>query len=507
MEEIEKPKDEQPELEAIGQLTDDPQELKSKAVSSFGWATIQQIFGRVMSFSVNLALARLLIPEDFGTVATLGIFMAIATALADVGFGSSLSRSPKVDDADLSTIFYYNVGMSLVLYLLFYLVSPFIADYFHNPVLSPVLRVLMLCLIINSLGGIHGILIFRQMFFRQELYMQTISWIISAIVGIGMAYMGYKYWALVGMTLTQAMARNLLLWVFVSWRPKLLFRMDRLKHHFAFGSRMVLVTILNALYNNLSTILIGRYFDMRVQGLYGNANALQQVPVSALSDPINKVTYPILVRVQSDPEKLRASYQRVMRLLFQVSTPIMVSLVVLAYPLYHFCYGDKWIDAAPYFQILCICGILFPINSYNINLLQVTGRADLHLRLDVVRKVIGVAGLVLGLFFGVYGLLWSMAIVQVIYLFVNSYYSGRLINYSLRQQLGELFPFALMSLVAGGVVWTADVYLFGGMADFPRLALGGTLMGLTYLALGWFFMRRDVEYLWGLIHHFVLRRG
>lgn len=507
MSEIEGSQQQEPELEAIGQLTDDPHELKAKTVSSFGWATIQQIFGRVMTFGVNLALARLLIPEDFGIIATLGIFMAIAAQLSDAGFGSSLARSPKVDDADLSTVFYYNVGMSIVLYFIFFLIAPFIADYFRNPILIPVLRMMMVCLVINSLGAMHSLLAYRQMLFRQELYVQIISSIISALVGIGMAYLGYKYWALVGMTLVQAVVRNFMLWMIVQWRPKLLFVKDRLKRHFAYGSRVVTVGILNALYNNLTTILIGRYFDMRTQGLYGNANALQQVPVSALADPIMKVTTPVFVRIQHDLERLRSGYQRVMRLLFQLSTPIMVTLVVLAHPFYHFFYGDKWMEAAPYFQILCVCGILFPINTYNVNLLQVTGRGDLHLRLDVVRKIIGVLALAVGLFFGIYGLLWSMAITQAIYLFVNSYYSGKLINYTLRQQLSELFPFALMSLASGAILWLVDTYLFAGLGDLLRLALGGITMGLSYLALGWMFAPKDVSYVWGLVNHFILRRG
>lgn len=507
MEDIERSDKPQPELEAVGQLTDDPQELKAKAVSGFGWATIQQIFGRVMSFSVNIILARLLLPEDFGTVATLGVFTAIATSLVDAGFGSSLSRSERVDDTDLSTIFYYNVGMSVVMYALLFLAAPLIADYFHNPVLIPVLRVLMISLLVNALGGIHGILLFRQMFFRQDLYIQLGSWVVSAGVGIVMAYLGYKYWAIVGMTMTQAVIRNAMLWFFISWRPKLLFSKERLRHHFGYGSRIVLVGLLNTIYNNLTTIIIGRNFSMTIQGFYGNANGLQQVPVSTLSDPINKVTYPILVRVQNDPERLRAIYQRSMRLLFQISTPMMVALIVMAYPLYDLFFGEKWLEAVPYFQILCISGILFPINSYNINLLQVTGRANLHLRLDIVRKIVGVAGLFVGLAFGIYGLIWSMAIVQVVYLFVNSHYSGRLIDFSLWTQLRELLPFALMSAVAGGVLWLADGYLLSGLPNFLHLACGSILMALVYLALACLFARKDVHYLWGLIQHYVLRRG
>ena len=495
-----------PEPEAIGQLTDDVSELKAKSVSGFGWSTIQQIVGRVTSFVVNLALARLLVPEDFGTLAVLGIFLAISTQLADIGFGSSLVRSERVDDADLSTVFYYNLGMSCLLYLLLFFAAPWIADYFRNPVLVSVLRVLSLSMVINSLCSIQAILVWRQMQFRKDMLIQLASGALGGLTGIVMAYFDYGYWALVGMGLANSIVRLIGYWCSSPWRPKLIFSMERLKLHFGYGSRMVGAGLITTLYNNLMTIIIGRSFSMSTLGLYGNANALYIVPVSVIADPINKVTFPVFVRFQNDKERLRAGYRRVMRLLFQLSCPLMTGLVVLANPVYHFLYGDKWMGAAPYFQILCICGILYPINSYNINILEVKGRSDLHLRLEIIRRVIGVAAAFIGLQFGIYGLLWSTAITQVIFLFINSHYSGRFIDYPLGQQLGELFPFALMSAVSGGVLWALDIYALSSLADFWRLSIGSAVLELTYLLLVYLFAREDFLYVWGLVRHYVLRR-
>ena len=485
-----------PEPETIGQLTDDVAELKAKSVSGFGWSTIQQIVGRVTTFVVNLALARLLVPEDFGTLAVLGIFLAISAQLADIGFGSSLTRSERVDDADLSTIFYYNIGMSSLLYLIL----------FRNPILVSVLRVISLSVVINSLCSIQAILVWRQMEFRKDMLIQLATGVLGGLTGIVMAYFGFGYWALVGMGLANAIVRLIGYWCSSPWRPKLIFSMEKLKLHFGYGSRMVGAGMITTLYNNLMTILIGRYFSLSTLGLYGNANALYIVPVSVIADPINKVTFPVFVRFQNDKERLRAGYRRVMRLLFQLSCPLMMALVVLANPLYHFLYGDKWMAAAPYFQILCICGILFPINSYNINLLEAKGRSDLHLRLEIIRRIIGVAAAFIGLQFGIYGLLWSTAITQVIFLFINSHYSGRFIDFPLGQQLGELFPFALMSAAAGGVLWALDTYALSSLADFWRLSIGSTVLGLTYLLLVYLFAHEDYLYVWGLVRHYVLRR-
>ena len=495
-----------PETEAVGQLTDDVAELKAKSVSGFGWSTIQQIVGRVTTFVVNLALARLLMPDDFGTLAVLGIFLAITGKLADVGFGSSLARSERIDDADLSTVFYYNMGMSGLLYLVLFFAAPWIADYFRNPVLVSVLRVFALGMVIDSLWSIQSILLWRQMQFRKDMFVQFAAGILSGLTGIGMAYFGYGYWALVGMALASSFVRFVGYWGVSSWRPKLIFSVEKFKLHFGYGSRMVGAGLITTLYNNLLTIIIGRSFSMATLGLYSNANALYIVPVSVIADPIHKVTFPVFVRFQNDKERLRAGYRRVMRLLFQLSCPLMTILVVLAHPVYHFLYGDKWMAAAPYFQILCICGILFPITSYNSNLLEAKGRSDLHLRLEIVRRVIGVTAAVIGLQFGIYGLLWSVAITQVICLFINSYYSGRFIDFPLGQQLAELFPFALMSAVSGGLLWVVDTYALSSLADFWRLSIGSAVLGLTYLLLVYLFAREDYLYVWGLVRHYVLRR-
>ncbi|MBF1266423.1 MAG: lipopolysaccharide biosynthesis protein [Porphyromonadaceae bacterium] len=495
-----------PEPEAIGQLTDDVAELKAKSVSGFGWSTIQQIVGRVTTFVVNLALARLLMPDDFGTLAVLGIFLAISGQLADIGFGSSLVRSERVEDADLSTVFYYNMGMSSLLYLILFVAAPWIADYFRNPVLVSVLRVLSLSMVINSLCSIQAILVWRQMQFRKDMLIQLASGVLGGLTGIVMAYFSYGYWALVGMGLANSIVRLVGYWCSSPWRPQLIFSVERLKLHFGYGSRMVGAGLITTLYNNLMTIIIGRSFSMSILGLYGNANSLYIVPVSIIADPINKVTFPVFVRFQNEKERLRAGYRRVMRLLFQLSCPLMTGLVVLANPVYHFLYGDKWMAAAPYFQILCICGILYPINSYNINILEVKGRSDLHLRLEIIRRIIGVAAAFIGLQFGIYGLLWSTAITQVIFLFINSYYSGRFIDYPLGQQLAELFPFVLMSAVSGGVLWSLDIYALSSLADFWRLSIGSAVLGLTYLLLVYLFAREDFLYVWGLVRHYVLRR-
>lgn len=496
--------------ETLGNLTSDIQELKKKSVSGFGWATAQQAAGRITTFVVQLVLAHLLTPDDFGTVAALGIFITISSSLAEAGFGGSLTRQETLDERDLSTVFYYNIGASVLFYLILFSIAPWVAGYFQRPILCPMLRIYGIPNIIYSLGTVQKVLLWRRMEFKKQMYVQLLYGVASATAGVIMAYLGFGPWALVGMSFAQAITNTVLLWYYSPWRPKRLFDKERFKVHFDFGWRVASTNILKSVYDNLATIFIGRYFSMRTLGLYGQANSFYVVPIGILADPINKVSYPVFVRVQNDLERLRAGYRKVMRLLVQLSAPIIVMLMVLASPLYHRLFGEKWMEAVSFFQILCLAGVLYPLNDYNINILLTKGRSDLYLRLDITRRVIGVVAMVIALVFrdywGIYGLLWSQVICQVVFLFINSYYSGRFINYTIWQQLAELLPFFLMSGVSGLGVWGVDTYLTSGLPDFLRLVIGGCVMAGSYLALMFLFARQDLFYVWELLQEHLLKR-
>ena len=496
--------------ETLGNLTSDIQELKKKSVSGFGWATAQQAVGRITTFVVQLVLAHLLTPDDFGVVAALGIFLAISYTLAEAGFSSSLTRQETLTEEDLSTVFYYNLGASIVFYLILFLIAPWVADYFRKPILCPILRVYGIPNIIYAFSAVQKVLLWRRMEFKKQMLVQLFYGVTSAATGVVMALLGFGPWALVGMSFASSITNAILLWNYSTWRPKWIFDKERFKVHFDFGWRIALTNMTKAVYDNFATIFIGRYFSMRTLGLYGQANNFYVVPVSILADPINKVSYPVFVRVQNDLELLKAGYRKVMRLLVQLSAPIIVVLMVLAHPLYHFLFGEKWMEAAVFFQILCLAGILYPLNDYNVNILLTKGRSDLFLRLDITRRVIGVAATVIALVFrdywGIYGLLWSQVICQVIFLFINSYYSGRFIQYTIWRQLIELLPFFLMSGVSGLAVWSVDTYLTSGLSDFLRLAIGGIVMGAAYLVLLYTFARRDLFYVWALLQEHLLKR-
>ena len=315
--------------ETLGNLTSDIQELKKKSVSGFGWATAQQTVGRITTFVVQLVLAHLLTPDDFGVVAALGIFLAISLTLAEAGFSSSLTRQETLTERDLSTVFYYNLGTSIVFYLILFLIAPWVADYFRKPILCPMLRVYGIPNIIYAFSAVQKVLLWRRMEFKKQMFVQLFYGIASAATGVVMALLGFGPWSLVGMAFALSITNAVLLWNFSKWRPKWIFDKERFKMHFSFGWRIALTNVTKAVYDNFATIFIGRYFSMRTLGLYGQANSFYVVPVSILADPINKVSYPVFVRVQNDLELLKAGYRKVMRLLVQLSAPIIVVLMVL----------------------------------------------------------------------------------------------------------------------------------------------------------------------------------
>lgn len=493
--------------EELKEVLYDTEALKRKSVSGFGWAVLQQGLGRIISFTVMLLLARFLTPEDFGALAAVAILTDIARVLSDGGFGASLGRSPKIDERDINSVFYFNLAMSGVCYLIIFIAAPWIADFFHAPNLVPLMRVQSLSLFLGSLGVIQGILIWRDMNFRAQTWSSTSSALIGGIIGCTMAYLGYGPWALVAQELARASTFMIVNWYISSWRPKLIFSVPHFKKHFAFGSRIATTKILGVVYEKLSTILIARFFSQHELGLFNQAKTFELVPVSILSDPITQTTSPVFMRVQDDIERLKAGYRRAQRLLFQLSTPVILALIILSKPLYLFLFGEKWMEAAPLFQVLCVNGLLYPINSYNANIVQLKGRSDLYLNMDITRKVLEFIAMIIGLWAGgIYGLAWALAVAQVFNLFINTHYSGQLLHFPLREQLGELFPLFLLGLVSGALVWLLDTFLMAGWAPFWRLALGGVTMAASYVALLWIFSREDLLYIWDYAYHHILKR-
>jgi O-antigen/teichoic acid export membrane protein len=375
-----------------------------------------------------------------------------------------------------------NLVASLVIYAILFLSASAIADFFSKPELKDIVRVITLRIVISAFSSIQVTRLTKEMNFKQQMAIQTPALAISGLVGIGLAWYGYGVWSLVYMSLIQETLSSVGYWISSNWRPSMRFNAARFKSHFNFGYKLTLSGLIDTIYGNLYNILIGKYFSAAQLGFYTRAKTLRQLPVENISTALNKVTYPMFAEIQQDDEKLKDVYRRVMQQVIFWVAPILIGGAVLADPLIRFLFTEKWLPAVPFFQILCMIGIIYPLHAYNLNILNVKGRSDLFLRLEIIKKILGVAMIIVGLQFGIYGLLYSEVALSLVAFFVNTWYSGKLLGYPAYRQLLDIIPILLIASVMGACVWIMDWWIIE-VPDILRLLIGTFLGALLYLVL------------------------
>jgi len=464
------------------------------------WTLIQQFSTQGISFVVSIVLARLLLPEQFGLIAMLSVFMSIGTVLMESGLGQSLIRTTNPDSEDYSTVFYFNLIGSFIVYAIVYLCAPFIADFYHQPLLESITRWYCLIFITNALSSIHYTRLTKQMLFKKELTITLPSLILSSIVGITMAYSGYGVWSLVASGLTQSVAVALQMWIRSDWRPVLSFNKEKFKYHFDYGYKLTLSGILDTLFTNAYVIIIGKYFAPAQVGFYNRADTLKQLPVSNISNVLNKVTFPLFAEVKDDDVRLKDIYRKIMQMVLFFVAPILLIMAALGEPLFRLLFTEKWLPAVPYFQILCWAGILYPIHAYNLNILKVKGRSDLFLKLEIIKKIMIIAIIATSIHYGIYGLLYGGIITSVLAFFINTYYSGKFINYTSWHQIVDVLPTLILATITGATVYLMDKYLSQQLiSDFIRLVIGTAIGTLIFLLLSKLFKLTAINELINII--------
>lgn len=452
--------------------------LKNKALASTLWTALQQFGSQGIRFIVSIILARLLLPEEFGVIAMLSIFMGLGNALMNSGMTSSLVRAPEVDEEDYTTVFYFNLVVSVLVYLIMVMMAPYIAVFFKTPVLAQVIKVYCIGFVVNAFNMVQLARMTREMDFKTQFVVELPSILIGGIAGVAMAYYGLGVWSLVYSILLQNSLKSLQIWFWSSWRPKLAFSQEKFKLHFNYGYKLLFSGIIDTLYNNVYTIVIAKFFPLKEVGYYQRADSLKQLPVSNIGGILNRVTFPLFASIQEDKSRLKSVYRQIMRLVIYAVTPILCIAAGLGEPLFRFLLTDKWLPAVPYFQILCLSGILYPLHAYNLNILTVKGRTDLFLRLEVIKKAMAIIILVVSFRWGIYGLLYGSVLASVLSFFVNTYYSGSFIGYGLVEQLKSISPIIVLGMLTGIGVYFLDVSFFAPLSLFLRLVLG-TLIGLA----------------------------
>ncbi len=450
--------------------------LKNKAVKGVGWSFVDNIASSGVTFLVGLVLARLLTPEEYGIMAMIAIFVAVSNSIVDSGFANALIRKVHIERVDYNTVFYFNLIVSVVLYLLLFLASPAISLFFKEPVLVDVVRVIGWVLILNALAIIPRTIFVRDVNFKTQTKVSLISSVSSGIIGICMAVYGMGVWSLVGQQLTRQLLNTLFLWVYCKWQPVLEFSVKSFKELFGFGSKLLLSGLLNTIYQNIYYIIIGRFYTSAQLGQYTRAEQFNMIFSSNLTSVVQRVSYPVLSSIQEEPERLREAYRKVIKTTMLITFACMLGLAAVSKSLILILIGEKWLPAVYFLQIICFSGMLYPLHAINLNILQVKGRSDLFLKLEVIKKIIAVLPIVIGIFYGIEYMLWGGVIASFIAYFLNSYYSARLIDYSALDQIKDILPTFLISFVVSFLMWCTSLLDLSVYFLLPIQLILGTLL-------------------------------
>lgn len=464
--------------------------IKQQTFKGIGWSAIERFSVQGISFIVQLILARLLTPNDFGIIGVLAIFLNISQVLIDSGFANALIQKQDCKEEDFSTVFYYNLIVSILIYVLLYITSPYIAGFYSIKEIVPVLRVISLVLIFNALSIVQRTILVKKIDFKSQLKVTLTSSIISGLIGIYLAFSGFGVWSLVVQQLSNSIIQVIIFAVVVKWVPILKFSKSSFSFVFNFGSKLLAASIIGVIYKNLYSIVIGKKFNTYDLGLYTRAESFAMFPSSNLASIITRVTYPIMSRLQNDDSQLINCYKKIIQYSSFIVFPLMCGIVAVSKPFIVVFLTDKWIDAAPLLQILAFSWMFDHLCSINLNLLYVKGRTDLVLKLEVIKKTIAVFVLFGSIPLGLKGMCCGQVLYSIIAVFINTYYTKRLFNYGWLKQLKDYTPFLCVSVLMMVCVNLTINYI---SSNVLQLVMGVTEGFAIYFVISFFLFKDQLR--------------
>ena len=429
---------------------------KDKAISGLKWSYADSAVNQLIQFAVGIVLARLLSPKEYGIIGMMMVLIAISQSIVDSGLTQALIRKQNCQDKDYNTMFYSNIALGLLTFSIVFSGSGAISVFYKMPELRLLAKVMAINLVVNSFGLVETAILVKRIDFKQQTKISLIAGIISGVIGIALAYMGFGYWSLAIKTLIMNFIRVILLHYFSSWKPSIQFSIESFRDLFGFGIKIMAAGMIGTIYDNVYKLLIGKYFSAQDLGLYTRAEQFKNLPSRNLELTTQKVTYPILASLAGDDIKLKAGYKKLIKLSFFVTSTLMLFMMATSREVILITIGEKWIKAVPYLQIMCISGALFSLLSLNLNALKVKNRPDLLLKLEIIKKIVLIPIILVCIKFGVIALLWSMVLNTVLSYLLNSMWSAKLLNYPTKEQLIDILPTTVYS-----VIMVVLVYLVG----------------------------------------------
>lgn len=482
--------------------------LRKKTFSSFLWRFAERCGAQAVSFIVSLVLARLLAPEVYGTIALVMVFTNILQVFVDSGFGNALIQKKDADDTDFSTVFYFNIGICTVLYLIMFAAAPFIASFYKDESLTAVIRVLSLTLVISGVKNVQQAYVSRNLLFKKFFFATLGGTIGAAVLGIILAYRGFGVWALVAQNIFNATVDTAILWVTVRWRPKKLFSIQRLKGLFSYGWKLLVSTLLDTIYGNIRQLIIGYLYSSADLAFYNKGRQIPELIISNVNTSIDSVLLPVLSEEQEDEGRVKGMTRRAIKTSTYIIAPLMMGLAATAPVVIQLLITEKWLPCVPFLRIFCITFMLYPINTANLNAIKAMGRSDIFLKMEIIKKAIGVILLLTTMWFGVMAMAYSLLISSILSLLVNIWPNRKLLGYGCLEQLKDIFPSIILAVLMGAAVSLLDLF---GFTDIVTLCLQVVSGAAIYIGFSAFLKIDSFEYLWryvkiGLVGLFVKKR-
>jgi len=446
---------------------------------------------QVIQFVIQIVLARLLAPEQFGIIAMVMVFIKLAQVFAQSGFNTALIQKKEVDEIDFSSVFYLSLLVACLLYLILFFTAPFIANFYNSEQLILVLRVLSIILPFGAYNSIQNAIISRRMEFKKLFFSSIGAILVSGTVGIIIAYAGLGVWALVVQQLTNQFMITLILWFTVKWRPKFKFSLERVKSLFSYGWKLLISSLIDTLYMNLQSLIIGKIYNPATLAFYNRGEQFPQIIVTNINGSIQSVMLPALSSEQDNKRRVKDLVRRSIVTSSFILFPIMIGLIVIAESLVKIILTEKWLPCMPFLQIACLSYALYPIHTANLQAINALGRSDIFLKLEIIKKMVGLSILGISIPFGIYAMAIAMLITSIVCTFINAYPNFKLLNYSYKEQIKDIIPSFLLSLLMGGVFFIK----YMGLSDWITLLLQVSTGALIYFSMAFILKLECFNYL------------
>lgn len=461
-------------------------------ISALLWKFAERIGAQTITFILSIILARLLSPSDYGAIAILLVFITIADVFVNAGFGSALIQKKDADDLDFSSVFYFSFIFSVFVYLVIFLAAPFITNFYNMPILQPTLQVLALRIPVAAINSVQQAYVSRNMQFKKFFCSTLSGTAASAVVGIFMAYNGYGIWSLVGQYLSNAVINTIVLFSVISWRPQLIFSLQRLKSLFSYGWKLLLSGLFDTGYQSLNSLLIGKFYTPADLAFFDTGKKFPMVIVTNINSSISSVLFPALASEQDEPERVKAHTRKAIQISSYIMWPMMLGMAACADSIVSLVLTDKWLSAVPYLQIACITYGLWPIHTANLQAINAMGRSDIFLKLEIVKKFVGISILIFTMQYGVLAIALGGILGGMISTFINAYPNGYLLKYSYMEQIKDILPSVILALFIAVIIKCFNNYFENSVS----LLIVDILLFITlYILISYLINNKEFNYI------------